>query len=53
METTIDELKDLIQKKEEAYKKALDQMEIALISFKNRFEIILQKKIFFVSKFLS
>ncbi len=37
METTIDELKELILKKEDAYKKALDQMEIALIIFKNRF----------------
>ncbi|CAF0817678.1 unnamed protein product [Adineta steineri] len=36
METTIDELKDLIKKKENAYKNALEQMEIALILFKNR-----------------
>ncbi len=36
METTIDELKNLILKKENAYKKALEQMEIALISFKDR-----------------
>ncbi|CAF4805324.1 unnamed protein product [Rotaria sp. Silwood1] len=36
MENTIDELKNLILKKEDAYKQALDQMEIALIFFKNR-----------------
>ncbi|CAF4471191.1 unnamed protein product, partial [Rotaria sp. Silwood2] len=36
MEKTIDELKDLILKKEDAYKKALDQMEIALMFFKNQ-----------------
>jgi hypothetical protein len=36
METTIDELKNLILKKEDAYKKALEQMEIALICFKDR-----------------
>ena len=37
METTIDELRNLISKKEDAYKKALDQMELALMFFKNRF----------------
>jgi hypothetical protein len=36
METTIDELKNLILKKEDTYKKALEQMEIALICFKDR-----------------
>jgi len=36
METTIDELKTTILKKEDAYKKSLEQMEIALISFKDR-----------------
>lgn len=36
METTIEDLKKLIQEKEDAYKHALDQMEIALIHFKNR-----------------
>ncbi len=36
METTINELKNLILKKEDAYKKALEQMEIALICFKDR-----------------
>lgn len=37
METTIEELKRQIQQKEDAYRSALDQMEIALITFKNRF----------------
>ena len=36
METTIEDLKNLILEKEEAYKHALEQMEIALIHFKNR-----------------
>ena len=36
METTIEDLKTLILKKEDAYKKALEQMEIALIRFKDR-----------------
>ncbi|CAF1561887.1 unnamed protein product [Adineta ricciae] len=36
METTIEELKRQIQQKEDAYRSALDQMEIALITFKNR-----------------
>ncbi|CAF1153230.1 unnamed protein product [Rotaria sordida] len=36
MEKTIDDLKNLILAKEDAYKKALDEMEIALIVFKNR-----------------
>lgn len=36
METTIDDLKTTILKKEQAYRNALQQMEIALISFKNR-----------------
>jgi hypothetical protein len=37
MEKTIEELKNLILIKEKTYKNALDQMEIALIIFKNRF----------------
>lgn len=37
MEKTIEELNNLILKKEDAYKNALEQMEIALILFKNRF----------------
>ncbi|CAF3962655.1 unnamed protein product [Rotaria magnacalcarata] len=36
MEKTIDELKSLILKKEDAYKKALYHMEIALMFFKDR-----------------
>ncbi len=36
METTIEDLKNLILKKEDAYKQALEQMEIALIYFKDR-----------------
>jgi hypothetical protein len=36
METTIEDLKNLILKKEDAYKKSLEQMEIALICFKDR-----------------
>ena len=36
MKQTIDQLKELINSKEDAYKKALDQMEIALIVFKDR-----------------
>jgi hypothetical protein len=39
METTIQDLKNLILKKEDAYKKALEQMEIALICFKDRYQI--------------
>lgn len=37
METTISELRESMAKKEDAYRAALDQMEIALITFKNRF----------------
>ena len=36
LEATIDELKDLMLKKEDAYRKALDQMRIAVILFKDR-----------------
>ena len=36
METTIEDLRTLIEKKQEAYRQALEQMEIALITFKNR-----------------
>jgi hypothetical protein len=36
MEETITELKNLILKKEDVYKKSLEQMEIALICFKDR-----------------
>ncbi|UJR34173.1 hypothetical protein I4U23_021580 [Adineta vaga] len=36
METRIEELENLIQQKEDAYRFALDQIEIALILFKNR-----------------
>ena len=50
MEQTIEELKNLILIKEAAYKKALDQMEIALIIFKNRLFFLL--KSFFSNFFL-
>lgn len=36
LEMTIEELRNLIQKKEEAYHQALTEMEIALIRFKDR-----------------
>jgi hypothetical protein len=49
METTIEDLKNLIRKKEDAYKKALDQMEIALIIFKDRSFIILNLLFFHFS----
>ena len=37
LEMTIEELRSLIQKKEEAYHQALTEMEIALIRFKDRY----------------
>ena len=36
LEATIDQLKDLMLKKEDAYRKALEQMKIAVILFKDR-----------------
>lgn len=36
LEMTIEELKNLIQQKEQAYHRALTEMEIALIRFKDR-----------------